>query len=91
MAGKKQSQVIHELICRCEAESGEKRWIDIFEKALALFRAGDFGAARDYLNRTCEMRGGSDRPSEFYLRKITTLEETIRSEEWTGIVELSEK
>jgi len=91
VAGKKQSQVIHELICRCEAESGEKRWIDIFEKALALFRAGDFDSARDYLNRTREMRGGSDRPSEFYLRKITTSEETIRSEEWTGIVELSEK
>jgi len=91
VAGKKQSQVIHELICRCEAESGEKRWIEIFEKALALFRAGDFEAARDYLNRTREMRGGSDRPSEFYLRKITTLEETIRPEEWTGIVELSEK
>jgi hypothetical protein len=45
------------LICRCEAESGEKRWIEIFEKALALFRAGDFDAARDYLNRTREMRG----------------------------------
>src|SRR5438552_6791891 len=63
VAGKKQSVVIHELICRCDAESGEKRWIDVFEKGLAVFRTGDFTAARDYMNRTREMRGGSDHPS----------------------------
>ena len=91
VAGKKQSVVIHELLCRCDAESGEKSWIEIFEKGLAVFRAGEFAAARDYMDRTREMRGGSDGPSEFYLRKITDLEANGHHEEWTGIVELSEK
>jgi adenylate cyclase len=91
VAGKKQSVVIHELLCRCNAESGEKSWIEIFEKGLAVFRNGEFAAARDYMNRTREVRGGSDGPSEFYLRKITDLEANGHLEDWTGIVELSEK
>ena len=91
VAGKKQSVVIHELLCRCDAESGEKSWIEIFEKGLGVFRAGEFKASRDYMERTRQMRGGSDGPSEFYLRKITQLEPNGHLEDWTGIVELSEK
>ena len=91
VAGKKQSVVIHELLCRCDAESGEKSWIEIFEKGLTVFRAGEFTAARDYMNQTREMRGGSDGPSEFYLRKLAALEANGHHEDWTGIVELSEK
>lgn len=91
VAGKTHSVVIHELLCRCDAESGEKSWIEIFEKGLTVFRAGEFAAARDYMNRTREMRGGSDGPSEFYLRKIAPLEAKRDLEQWTGIVELSEK
>ena len=91
VAGKKQSVIIHELLCRCDAESGEKSWIEIFEKGLGVFRAGEFTAARDHMERTREMRGGSDGPSEFYLRKIAGLEANGHLEEWTGIVELSEK
>ena len=91
VAGKKQSVVIHELLCRCDAESGEKSWIEIFEKGLSVFRAGEFTAARDYMDRTREMRGGSDGPAEFYLRKISDLEANGHLENWTGIVELSEK
>jgi hypothetical protein len=86
-----QSVVIHELLCRCDAESGEKSWIEIFEKGLTAFRAGEFTAARDYMNHTREMRGLSDGPSEFYLRKLAALEGDGRLENWTGIVELSEK
>jgi hypothetical protein len=37
------------------------------------------------------MRGGSDGPSEFYLRKLAALEEKGHLENWTGVVELSEK
>jgi adenylate cyclase len=91
VAGKTQSVVIHELLCRCDAESGEKIWIQSFEEALGKFRAGEFGAARDSLNRTREMRGGADGPSEFYLRKISGLEANGHREDWTGIIELSEK
>ena len=91
VAGKTRSVVIHELLCRCDAESGEKNWIEVFEKGLGVFRAGEFKAARDYMERTRKMRGGADGPSEFYLRKISQLEPNGHREDWTGIVELSEK
>lgn len=91
VAGKKQSVIIHELLCRSDAESGEKRWIEIFEKGLSAFRAGDFNAAREQMERTRETRGGSDGPSEFYLRKIAKLEANHDRETWNGIVELTEK
>ena len=91
VAGKKQSVIIHELLCRCDAESGEKSWIEVFEKGLATFRAGEFAAARAHMNRTREARGGSDGPSEFYLRKLAILEKNSDLKNWTGVVELSEK
>ncbi len=91
VAGKKQSVVIHELLCRCDAEAGEKVWIGAFEEGLGRFRAGEFDAARVSLNRAREIRGGADGPSEFYLRKIAGLKENGLHEKWTGIVELSEK
>jgi adenylate cyclase len=91
VAGKKQSVVIHELLCRCDAESGEKSWIEVFEKGLAVFRVGEFAVARDHMNQTREMRGGSDGPSEFYLRKLAAFEENGHLENWTGVIELSEK
>jgi adenylate cyclase len=34
VAGKTQSVVIHELLCRCNNESGEKNWIEPFETGL---------------------------------------------------------
>jgi hypothetical protein len=43
------------------------------------------------MNRTREMRGGFDGPAEFYLHKMKTLEATGRPENWSGVVELSEK
>jgi len=91
VAGKTNSVIIHELLCRCAAESGEKQWIEVFEKGLTVFRAGEFKASRDYMTRTRELRGGSDGPSEFYLRKITDLEANGHQGDWTGIVQLSDK
>jgi adenylate cyclase len=91
VAGKTHSVVIHELLCRCDAEAGEKRWITVFEQGLDRFREGAFDAARAEMDRTRELRGGSDGPSEFYLRRISAIEAKGHQENWTGIVELSEK
>jgi hypothetical protein len=92
VAGKTHSVIIHELFCRCEAESGEKSWIEVFEQGLGNFRSGEFSAARDYMERTRNLRGGSDGPAEFYLRKIDHFEANGKPlEEWKGIVEFSEK
>ena len=91
VAGKKQSVVIHELLCRREAESNEKGWIELFEEGLRVFKTGEFEAARELMEQSRRIRGGSDGPSEFYLRKITGLKTNDHLESWTGIVELSEK
>jgi len=91
VAGKTHSVIIHELLCRCDAEKGEKRWIDVFENGLDRFREGAWDAARAEMNRTREIRGGADGPSEFYLRKIAALQTNGQVDNWTGIVELSEK
>ena len=37
------SVVIHELLCRCDSESGEKRWIELFETGLRAFANAEFG------------------------------------------------
>jgi adenylate cyclase len=91
VAGKKDSVVIHELLCRREAQNGEAKWISRFEEALAVFRTGNFTDAAKLMNETRELRGGKDGPSEFYLRKIDRLSSDGALENWTGVVELSEK
>ncbi len=91
VAGKTHSVVIHELLCRCDAEAGERAWIEVFERGLEQFRHGEFEAAREEMDRARAIRGGMDGPSEFYLRKITALQKNGQREGWTGIVELSEK
>lgn len=91
VAGKTQSVIIHELLCRCDAQNGEARWIGRFEEGLAVFRAGDFAGAAQLMTETRELRGGSDGPSDFYLRKIAALRANGHPEEWTGVVELTDK
>ena len=91
VAGKTDSVKIHELLCRREVENGEPKWIEVFEEGLSVFRAGNFTEARKLMERTREVRGAADGPSEFYLRKIAKLEANGAVENWTGIVELTEK
>ena len=74
VAGKTRSVVIHELLCRRAAESGERNWIGVFEEGLGHFRAGDFPRARVLLNQTRQMREGFDGPAVFYLKKVGALE-----------------
>lgn len=90
VAGKVHSVAIHELLGRGEANSADKAWIDAFEAGLDFFRAGRFSDAADLMNRVCQLRGGSDGPAEFYLRKIGVLRgQGLKN--WNGIIELSEK
>src|SRR2546423_2629028 len=86
VAGKTRSVIIHELLCRCDAESGERTWIRVFEEGLEGFRAGEFSKAHDLLNQTRHMRGGSDGPAEFYLKKIAAMEANGHPGDWTGVV-----
>ncbi len=90
VAGKVHSVIIHELLGRGEADSGQRGWIDAFEAGLDGFQAGKFSDSADLMNRSRQLRGGSDGPAEFYLRKIAILRgQDLKN--WDGIIELSEK
>ena len=91
VAGKTQSVVIHELLCRRDVMKGEQIWIERFQEGLQSFRAGDLASARECMTQTKDLRGGRDGPSEFYLRKIAALGEEARLDDWTGVVELTDK
>jgi hypothetical protein len=91
VTGKARSVLIEELICRGDAEAGERQWIALFVEGLRLYRAGDFGSAQDLLRQTAAARGGFDGPSEFYLRAMAALEKNGRPDDWSGIIEMTEK
>ncbi|HEV3409594.1 MAG TPA: adenylate/guanylate cyclase domain-containing protein [Chthoniobacterales bacterium] len=91
VSGKKHSIVIHELICPCDAERGERRWVDIFEEGLRKFRGRDFSSAKELMHRTEKLRGMVDGPSRFYLKMIASLKARALDNDWSGIVEMSEK
>lgn len=90
VAGKTHSVTIYELLGRGEADSAQRAWIDVFEAGLDAFRAGKFSNSADLMHHACELRGGSDGPAEFYLRKIAILRDRDLKN-WDGIIELSEK
>jgi adenylate cyclase len=90
VAGKAHSVCIHELLGRGEADSAQRAWIDAFEAGLDGFQAGKFSNSADLMNRACQLRGGSDGPAQFYLRRIAILQgQDLKN--WDGIIELSEK
>jgi adenylate cyclase len=91
VAGKTQSVLIHELICRCAQANGEMEWIATFEEGLTRFGARDFAGAAELMKRTTELRGRSDGPAEFYLRKISALQDKPLPADWAGVVEFTEK
>jgi len=90
VAGKAHSVIIHELLGRASAHSEERAWIEAFEAGLDAFRVGKFSDAAELMNRVGQLRGGSDGPAAFYLRKIAILRgQDLKN--WNGIIELSEK
>ncbi len=90
VAGKVHSICIHELLGRGDADSAQRAWIEAFEAGLDKFRTGKFSDAADLMSRVCQLRGGSDGPAEFYLRKIAIVRgQDVKN--WNGIIELSEK
>jgi adenylate cyclase len=90
VAGRTHSVTVHELLGCGDAGSEQRPWIDAFEAGLDKFRTGKFSDAADLMSRACQLRGGSDGPAEFYLRKIAILQgEDLKN--WNGIIELSEK
>ena len=91
VTGKAHSVFIEELLCRCDAEAGERKWIALFIEGLRLYRTGDFGGARELFQQTVAARMVS-----------TVLRSSIsnRSRPWRkidarrigrGVIEMTEK
>ena len=91
LAGKTQSVVIHELLCRCADDSGDNAWIEVFEQALKAFRAAEFEQSRILLHRVQNARNGFDGPSDFYLKRIEAAQTNGELENWTGVISFAEK
>jgi len=90
VAGKSHSVTIHELLGRGRAGLEQRAWIDAFEAGIDAFRAAKFSESADFMNRVGQLRGRSDEPAEFYLRKIAILQgQDLKN--WDGIIEFSEK
>lgn len=66
-------------------------WINAFEVGLESFRAREFDNAAAMMNRTHQLRGVSDGPAAFYLRKIAALKGQEDKGDWDGTIELAEK
>jgi adenylate cyclase len=91
VAGKTTAVAIHELIAPSNESAADAAWIATWEEALKALRQGDFAAMQKSLREVVWQRGGSDGPSEFYLKYIAKLEKEELLREWTGIVKLTEK
>lgn len=91
LAGKTHSIPVHELFCPKEQTAEDYKWINTFEAALGAIRGGDFSTANAALRQTVWERGGSDGPSEFYLRQIAAREKAGDLQTWTGVVNLLDK
>jgi adenylate cyclase len=91
VAGKTSAVAIHELIAPPGESAGELAWLATWDEAMKALRQGDFAAMQKALREVVWQRGGSDGPSEFYLKYLARLEKEELLREWTGIVKLTEK
>jgi len=88
--GKEEPVVIYELLGPT-VTTFIQNTMETFARGLAAFQSGDLTAARESMEQTRKLRGGSDGPSEFYLKEITKLERSGVPAGWEGVIELSEK
>ncbi len=92
VAGRTEPVAIHELLEeRDEATRPDRVGIERFVRALEDFRARRFAAAASGFRAVAADLGGSDGPSEFYLRAIERLEAAPPPSEWDGVVAIESK
>jgi adenylate cyclase len=91
VAGKTSAVAIHELIAPPGESAGDVAWLAKWDESMKALRQGDFAAMQKALREVVWQRGGTDGPSEFYLKYLAKLEKEDSLREWTGIVKLTEK
>ena len=91
VAGKSQSQPVHELIMPVDQKKEPLPWIATFDQALTCVKRGEFEEAVKAFREVVWQRGGTDGPSEFYISRMAQMEKEDKLREWTGVIKLSEK
>lgn len=89
MAGKTSGVVVHELLA--VSTGGEPEWLTAFNEGVLAYVEAKFELAKTKFEEAVEKRGGTDGPSEFYLKTLSHLDFEKVRENWTGLVELAEK
>ena len=85
VAGKLEPVRIHELVGRAaELDDRARRQIEVFEAALARYRAQDWDAAEAAF-RECLALDGSDRPSEVMLARVAAFRQAPPEAGWDGV------
>ncbi|MEA3213480.1 MAG: adenylate cyclase [Chthoniobacter sp.] len=91
VAGKTTPVAIHELIAPGESKPADLAWLQTWNDAMRALREGDFMALQKLLREVVWQRGGTDGPSEYYLKRVAQLEKDGQLADWTGVVKLTEK
>ena len=90
VVGKKEARTIHELLGPAPA-AAPMPWIESFTRALAAYKKGALDEATGGMHETIALRGGTDRPAQFYLERIAEAQKAPLPPDWSGVVELSAK
>lgn len=89
--GKTTPAAIHELIAPADVAPADLEWLRTWDEAMRTMRQGDFVALQKLLREVVWQRGGTDGPSEYYLKHLAKLEKEGQLGDWTGVVKMTEK
>ena len=91
VAGKTDPVAIYELIAPSDQSPPALEWLPMWDAAMQALRQGDFAQFQLKLREVIWQRGGSDGPSDFYLKYLARLGDENALREWGGTVKLTEK
>jgi adenylate cyclase len=92
VAGTSKAMDVHEVLGEAEQFNGRPAWLAEFADAVERFMRRDLDGAEAVFRRVIELRGGTDGPSEFYLKRIATaLDAADDGRPWDGVISLKEK
>ncbi len=92
VAGRREAGRVLELVGRREDVSDSQRaGLDLYARALALYRERKFTEARDLFMEANEKLGGADGPSETFVGRCQRFILRAPPEDWDGVYEMTSK
>lgn len=94
LAGKSQPVIVHEVLGVDIAPAEELAWVKSFDAAVQNYTERKLDEAEKLFQQTIQLRGGQDGPSEFYLKRITVVRQSLPlapDHSWDGVIQISAK